>query len=64
MSKEFSNKIEDIAKEKGISYIDAVVHYCESTGFEIELAAKTLNRDIKSKIEKEGLELNLLKQKD
>lgn len=54
---DFSMKIEDLVWEKDISYMDAVVLYCEQTGFEIELAAKLISGALKSKIkiEAEGL---------
>jgi hypothetical protein len=54
---DFSLKIEDLVWEKDISYMDAIVLYCEQTGFEIELAAKLISGALKSKIkiEAEGL---------
>lgn len=56
----FSFQIEKIAVEKSISYMDAVVLYCENTGFEIELAAKLLSTSLKSKIKLEAEHLNFL----
>lgn len=56
----FSFNIEKIALEKSISYMDAVVLYCEQTGFEIELAAKLVSSSLKSKIKLEAETLNYL----
>lgn len=56
----FSFNIEKIAIEKSISYMDAIVFYCEETGFEIELAAKLVSSSLKSKIKIEAETLNYL----
>ena len=56
----FSDTIEKLVCEKKISYMDAIVHYCENNELEIESAAKLLNSIIKSKIECEAQELNFL----
>lgn len=56
----FSFEIEKIVEEKDVSYIDAVVLYCEETGFEIELAAKLVSGALKSKIKLEAEDLHFL----
>lgn len=56
----FSFEIERIVEEKDVSYIDAVVLYCEQTGFEIELAAKLVSGALKSKIKLEAEDLHFL----
>lgn len=56
----FSFEIEKIVEEKDVSYIDAVVLYCEQTGFEIELAAKLVSGALKSKIKLEAEDLHFL----
>ena len=60
--KMFSDLIEEIVSEKNISYIDAIVHHCEQTGFELELAASLLTASIKSKISDEAHSLNMIKK--
>ena len=60
--KNFSSLIQGIVEEKNLSYIDAIVHHCEQTGFEIELAATLLTAVIKSKISDEAQSLNLIKK--
>ena len=56
----FSLEIESIAQIKMISYMDAIVLYCENTGFEIEIAAKLISGALKAKIKTEAENLNFL----
>jgi hypothetical protein len=56
----FSLTIESIAYEKNTSYMDAILLYCEQTGFEIEVAAKLISGALKSKIKMEAEELHFL----
>ncbi len=58
----FSMEIEELVYMKDIPYIDAVVMYCEQTGFEIETAAKLVSGVLKSKIKLEAEELHFLKK--
>jgi hypothetical protein len=53
-------KIEELVWMKDISYMEAVVLYCEQTDFEVELAAKLISGALKSKIKIEAQELNFL----
>ena len=56
----FSFKIEEIVEDKDVSYMDAVLIFCEETGFEIEVAAKLISSSLKSKIKMEAEELHFL----
>jgi hypothetical protein len=56
----FSYKIEQIVYEKDVSYIDAIILYCEETGFEVELAAKLISESLKSKVKMEAEDLHYL----
>jgi hypothetical protein len=56
----FSMKIEDIMYQKDVSPIDAVLIFCEETGFEIEMAAKLISSSLKSKIKIEAEDLHFL----
>lgn len=58
----FSKHIEGSVKSKSISYMDAIVLHCETTGLEVEVAAKLVSPKIKSKIKKEATVLNLIKK--
>lgn len=56
----FSMIIENLVWEKDISYMEAIVLYCEQTGFEVETAAKLVSGALKSKIKIEAEELHFL----
>lgn len=58
----FSMEIEELVYMKDIPYIDAVVMYCEQTGFEVETAAKLISGVLKSKIKLEAEDLHYLKK--
>lgn len=64
----FSYKIDCFAATlnnggNGLTYIDIISEYCETTGMEIELAAKLINSNLKDKIELQANQLNLMKVK-
>jgi len=54
--------IEELVREKELSYIDAVLYYAQTSEIEPEAMAKMLNQSIKDKIEVEAQELHLLKR--
>ena len=54
--------IEQLVKDKKISYMEAVLHYAQTSEIEPEAMAKMLNQSIKDKIEVEAQELHLLKR--
>ena len=63
-SKEFSLEIEKIKKEKrGISYLDAMLHYCEMNEIDPSTIGSLTSKALKEKIKIEAMNLNLLKQK-
>ena len=63
-SKEFSLVIEDVVKQKKpISYMDAIVWYCEENNIEIETTSRLISKSLKEKIKVEALNANLLKEK-
>ena len=63
-SKEFSLLIEGVVKEKRpISYMDAIVWYCESNKIEIETVKRLVSKNLKEKLKAEALNANLLKEK-
>ena len=43
--------------------MDAIVHYCDNSGMEIETAAKLINTKIKQSIASEASDLNMMKEK-
>ena len=56
----FTIKIEQIAANNNLSYMDAVIHYCESNNVEIETIAKLIQGTLKQKIKAEAEVLNFL----
>jgi hypothetical protein len=56
----FSQEIEKLVWDKDLSYMEAVILYCENTGFEIEMAAKLITGSLKNKIRVEAESLNFL----
>jgi hypothetical protein len=60
----FSGIIDKLVKDKNISYMDAILHHCERTGFEIEGAAKMISTSIKAKIKKEAQTLNFIEKSE
>ena len=62
-TKSFSIKIEEISNELKISYMDAIVLYCEENEIEVETAAKLINSKIKDTIAYEASKLNMMKEK-
>ena len=59
----FALLIEDIVKTKRISYIDAVVLYCEKHNLDPSTTKSMINKNLKEKIAYEAQGLNMLKEK-
>lgn len=62
MSK-FAKAIDSLVAKTGYNYIEAIVEHCKTTGLEIEVAASLINSNLKSKIEIDALDNNMLKEK-
>jgi hypothetical protein len=62
MSK-FSRAIDALVANTDYNYIEAIVEHCKATGLEIEVAATLINANLKSKIEMNAMDNNLLKEK-
>ena len=60
-SKEFSLKIESIVKEKRISYMDAVVLYCDENDIDTSTVSPLISKSLKEKIQVEATNLRMLK---
>ena len=59
----FALLIEDIVKTRRISYIDAVVLYCEKHNIDPSTTKSMINKNLKEKIAYEAQGLNMLKEK-
>jgi hypothetical protein len=59
----FAQEIETIVKnEDNMSYIDAIIYYCEKNKIELESVPKLISKPLKEKIKYEAMELNFLKK--
>lgn len=59
----FAKEIDKLVSETDYNYIEAITEYCKRTGLEIEVAATLVNANLKSKIENDAMENNMLKNK-
>ena len=58
--KTFSLEIENIAKSKNISHMEAVLWYCMKEGIEPDTIGSLISKGLKEKIEANARELNFL----
>jgi len=60
----FITEIEHLCTNRGIEYIDAVIHWCEKNKIEVEYVASFIKKDpvFKSKLQEEAENLNILKR--
>ena len=59
----FAKEIDNLVSKTDYNYIEAIIEYCRKTGLEIEVASTLINSNLKSKIECNAIEFNLLKNK-
>ena len=59
---EFSDMIGKLSYTLGSSHMDAIVHHCETTGMEIDVASSLVSPALKAKIREEAEDLNLMKK--
>jgi len=61
-SKEFSLIIEGVVKDKRpITYMDAIIWYCEQNNIEVETVGRLISKALKEKIQVEASKANLIK---
>ena len=61
-SKEFSLIIESVVKDKKpITYMDAIIWYCEQNQIEVESVGRLISKALKEKIQVEASKQNLIK---
>mgnify|MGYP006250780789 FL=1 len=59
-SKSFTIEIENIAKGKQITHMEAVLWYCKKEGIEPDSVSYLISKGLKEKIEANARELNFL----
>ena len=59
----FAEEIETLVLEnKDMNYIDAIVHFCDKNGVDVESVPKLISKPLKEKLKYEAMELNFLKK--
>ena len=56
----FMENIEELVQRTKMSYIDAIMFYCEENKLEPELAGKMINGKLKQNIQEEAEDLHLI----
>ena len=59
--KKFATSVEELVIEKKLSYIDAIVYFCQQNHLEPESVKGLITPPLKEKIEAEAIELRVLK---
>jgi len=60
--KKFATSVETIVIEKGLSYIDAIVYFCQENHLEPESVKGLITPPLKEKIKAEAVGLRFLKE--
>ena len=58
----FSLEIEKIVAEEGMNYIDAICHYCEINGIEVDSITKLISKPLKERLKYDAINLNFMKK--
>ena len=58
----FAEEIESLVLDTKMSYIEAILEYCEEKGIEVESVSKLISKPLKEKLKYEATELNYLKK--
>ena len=61
-SKKFALTIESMVKEKRISYMDAILKFCEDNEIDPSSVGSLINKSLKEKIQLEAEKLNLIEK--
>lgn len=59
----FSLMLREYSAHRGISLWEGLLHYCDTTGMESEVAASLLNKAVRADLTIEISDLNLLKKR-
>ena len=58
----FSTEVETLVNSDSMSYIDAIIHYCDSNDIELETVPKLISKSLKEKLRHEAQQLNFIKK--
>ena len=59
----FSYIIENIVLNEKLNYIDAIIHYCEKEGIEVDSISKLMTKPLKEKLKVDATRLNFMKNR-
>ena len=57
----FAIEIEKIVAQEDLNYIDAILHYCDINGLEIESITKLISKPLKERLKWDATRLNFMK---
>lgn len=60
----FANEIVNLMSQLEITAMEAIIHYSQKNGIEIEVVAKLINKELKSVLKDEAASLNFLRYKN
>ena len=55
--------IEGIVKEKRVTYMDAIIDYCDKNDIDLTTVKSIVNKSLREKIKSEAVDLKMLKEK-
>tara|TARA_B100001996_G_scaffold347014_1_gene304266 strand:+ start:161 stop:421 length:261 start_codon:yes stop_codon:yes gene_type:complete len=58
----FAIEIEKIVAKEDLNYIDAILHYCESNGLEVDSITKLISKPLKERLKWDAIRLNFMKK--
>jgi hypothetical protein len=58
----FAIEIEKIVSEDELNYIDAICHYCEVNGLEVDSITKLVSKPLKERLKYDAINLNFMKK--
>lgn len=58
----FSTEVETLVNSDSMSYIDAIIHYCDNNDIELETVSKLISKPLKEKLKHEAQQLNYMKK--
>lgn len=58
----FAQEVEKLVVQESVSYIDAIIAFCEINKIDLESVPKLISKPLKERIKFEAMELNFLKK--
>jgi hypothetical protein len=58
----FASEIEKAVQQKDLTYLEAIVEFCQETGMDFSSIPKLITPILKDKLESEAIDLRLLKR--